>query len=200
MVLALWLAACGAGGNDAGAGGGGRGPGAGGGGGSGSAGGEDPSVAGIVAAHNAARAAVQPAPATPLPPLTWSEAAFEAASAWAANCRFAHNPDRGEFGENIFATSGTATAEAVVASWVSEQRNYDYSTNTCRGECGHYTQVVWRSTTGVGCAAKDCATGSPFGGGSWQLWVCDYTPAGNSGGPVLTARTASFVDPRPAAG
>jgi pathogenesis-related protein 1 len=199
LVLALWLAGCAGSLGDGGAGsGGGESTGAGGGedestGGSGGGGGsgatdpgpiagEDPSVAGIVAAHNAARAAVQPAPATPLPPLSWSDAAFDKASAWASNCHFGHNPDLGDFGENIFATSGVATAREVVQTWVGEAGNYDYATNACRGECGHYTQVVWRSTTSVGCAVKTCTTGSPFDGGTWRLWVCDYAPAGNSGG------------------
>lgn len=192
-VLVLLLASCAGSMSDGGAGGdaaGGDGGGADGGGGSGSSDpgpvtGEDPSVAGIVAAHNAARAAVQPAPATPLPALAWSDAAFDTASAWAANCRFDHNPDRDGFGENIYATSGTATAQDVVASWVSEKSDYDYATNSCRTGllgCGHYSQVVWRSTTSIGCAAKICTSGSPWGAGSWQFWVCNYAPAGNREG------------------
>ena len=150
----------------------------------GQAAGEDASVAGIVNAHNTARAAVQPAPVIPLPALSWSAAAFDKARAWAAGCQWGHNPSLGGFGENIFATSGTTTAQAVVDTWVSEKSNYDYSTDQCRsgGVCGHYTQVVWRATTGVGCAAQTCTSGSPFSGGAWQFWVCDYTPAGNSGG------------------
>jgi hypothetical protein len=70
----------------------------------------------------------------------------------------------------------------VVDAWVSEQSDYDYAADSCRGTCGHYTQVVWRETTGVGCAAQTCTSGSPLGSGGWQLWVCDYTPPGNSGG------------------
>ena len=168
VCLVTTLAGCGAGLNDNG--------------GSGATGEEDPGVAGIVAAHNAARAAVQPAPAAPLAPLTWSAAAFEQARAWAARCQWGHNPTRGSFGENLFATSGDTTSQAVVDTWVSEKSDYDYAANSCSGTCGHYTQVVWSATTGVGCAAQTCTSGSPFGGGSWQFWVCDYTPPGNSGG------------------
>jgi len=144
--------------------------------------GEDPSVMGIVAAHNAVRASVMPVPSTPLPALTWSASAFSTARAWAANCQFAHNAARGNLGENIYATGGTSTAQQVVASWASESANYNYAANSCSGTCGHYTQVVWRTTTSIGCAAQLCTTGSPFGSGSWQLWVCDYSPPGNSGG------------------
>ena len=144
--------------------------------------GEDPGVAGIVAAHNAARAAVSPAPATPMPALTWSSAAFDKARAWAAGCNWSHNPNLGSFGENIFATSASTTGAAVVQSWVSEKANYNYAANSCSGVCGHYTQVVWAATTAVGCAKQRCTTGSPLGGGSWEFWVCDYSPPGNFGG------------------
>ena len=67
----------------------------------------------------------------------------------------------------------------VVAMWASEAKSYDYATNGCSGVCGHYTQVVWRSTTSVGCAIQRCATGSPFGGSTWFFAVCNYVPPGN---------------------
>jgi len=46
-------------------------------------------------------------------------------------------------------------------------------------ECGHCTQIIWKATTGVGCAHVSCTTSSPFGSGIWDYSVCDYTPAGN---------------------
>jgi hypothetical protein len=68
-----------------------------------------------------------------------------------------------------------------VALWAAEAPNYDYATNTCAAGqvCGHYTQLVWRATTQVGCATVQCTTGSPFGGGNWTFTVCDYSPPGN---------------------
>ena len=140
----------------------------------------DPVRKGIVAAHNAARAAVVPAPATALPPMAWSESDAEVARAYAAKCVFAHNPGRGPRGENLYANSGgTKSPAAVVGSWVSEVKNYDYATNRCSGVCGHYTQVVWRESVKVGCAMQRCTANSPFGGGAWDNWVCNYSPAGN---------------------
>jgi pathogenesis-related protein 1 len=140
----------------------------------------DPVLKGIVAAHNAARAAVVPAPATPLPQMQWSESDAEVARAYAAKCVFAHNAARGPRGENLYANSGgTKSPAAVVGSWVSEAKNYTYATNQCSGVCGHYTQVVWRDSVKVGCAMQRCTVNSPFGGGAWDNWVCDYSPAGN---------------------
>ncbi len=143
----------------------------------------DPKLAGMVAAHNAVRAAASPAPASPLTPLQWNDDDAAAAKAWAAQCRFEHNPGRGVRGENIFAAAGQAiTPEKVVKSWAGEAKNYSYATNQCSGTCGHYTQVVWADTTHLGCAAQTCTSGSPFGsgaGGAWELWVCDYSPPGN---------------------
>lgn len=143
---------------------------------------ETGSLVGITAAHNQARASVMPAPSTAIPPLTWSESVAATAQAWASRCQFGHNPDS-PYGENIFASSGQTPADAVVADWVAEKKNYDYAANRCSGgTCGHYTQVVWAKSLRLGCAVQNCTKNSPFGGGSWQLWVCGYDPPGNFGG------------------
>ncbi|WP_426755724.1 CAP domain-containing protein [Myxococcus sp. Y35] len=138
----------------------------------------------MVTAHNLARSRAQPAPRPALPPLAWSAEAARKAASWAKACRFEHNPDRGDFGENLAAaTPGAWNTSQVVKSWADEAADYDYRRNTCKkGKvCGHYTQVVWRKTTAVGCATVMCNKNSPFGAQfpTWQLWVCNYTPPGN---------------------
>lgn len=138
----------------------------------------------MVAAHNRARAQAQPTPRPPLLPLIWSAEAAKKAASWAKECRFEHNPNRGEFGENLAAaTPGAWTTPDVVKSWADEAVDYDYAKKTCRkGKvCGHYTQVVWRTTTAVGCATVMCNKNSPFGAQfpTWQNWVCNYAPPGN---------------------
>jgi hypothetical protein len=141
-----------------------------------------------LAAHNAVRAGAMPAPSPPLPPLGWSAPAAQVAATWAAGCTFSHNSARGNYGENIFANTGsTATPADVVRSWASEAANYTYATNSCAvgKSCGHYTQIVWGATTAVGCATRVCTTNCPFSrciNGSWNFSVCDYSPPGNSGG------------------
>lgn len=134
-----------------------------------------------VTAHNAVRAAVSnPVPATSLPDVTWNQSAANLASDWAARCDFMHR-DPNTLGENIFASTNSRTPTQVVNSWAAEKANYTYATNSCAvGQaCGHYTQIVWRASTGIGCATQTCTTGSPFGSGAWSFTVCNYAPAGN---------------------
>jgi hypothetical protein len=149
----------------------------------------DPLVASLLSLHNAARASAAPAPSPALPKLGWSDAAARAAQAWADRCDWGHDPslDALQMGQNIFAVGSTvpvaATPADAVGSWVGEAADYHYATNTCNpGKvCGHYTAVVWRSTTSVGCGHRTCTTGSPFGAGYpyWDFWVCNYAPPGN---------------------
>jgi pathogenesis-related protein 1 len=131
---------------------------------------EDGSLArDMLAAHNAVRAKVG------VPPLVWSEKLAAAAQEWAdtliAQRRFEHRPNSSH-GENLFRLDGgRATPRNVVERWASEQANFNYKSNRCKGECGHYTQIVWRSTKEVGCAVAR--------GGGREVWVCEYAPPGN---------------------
>lgn len=141
---------------------------------------EDPRLAGVLSAHNQVRAGATPAPATPLRPLAWSEDDAQVARAYAEKCTFAHNPNRGPRGENLYAATASTPIADVVTSWAGEAASYDYASGKCSGMCGHYTQLVWADTTHVGCAVKACTTNSPFSGrASWELWVCNYSPPGN---------------------
>ena len=44
--------------------------------------------------------------------------------------------------------------------------------------CGHYTQVVWRNTTEIGCGVATCKEGAL----TWDIWICNYAPPGNIAG------------------
>jgi len=110
-----------------------------------------------------------------VPPLVWSERLAARAQDWAntllARRAFSHRPNS-RYGENLFEITGASASPAqVVANWASESRNYDYNANSCRGVCGHYTQIVWRDTKEVGCAVAR--------GGGREVWVCNYDPPGN---------------------
>ncbi|XP_048134203.1 pathogenesis-related protein PR-1-like [Rhodamnia argentea] len=126
----------------------------------------------FLAPHNVARAAVR------MPPLVWDPSLVGYARQWAfqrrRDCALRHS--NGPYGENIFWGSGTGWSPGqAVAAWASERRWYDYKSNGCsRGQmCGHYTQIVWRSTKRVGCTVEVCSSG----GGTFM--VCEYDPPGN---------------------
>lgn len=123
----------------------------------------------MLAAHNEVRARLD------VPPLRWSNRLAASAQDWAVRLleegQFYHRPHP-VFGENLFEiTGGRASADMVVSDWAGEARDYSYRANTCRGVCGHYTQIIWNSTREVGCAvARDQ---------SREVWVCNYDPPGN---------------------
>ncbi len=130
-------------------------------------------------AHNEVRANAEPVPRPPLAPLAWDDGLADVASSWAEGCRFVHSQGTG-LGENLYVASWAASLEEAVDSWASEDAYYDYASNSCQPGmmCGHYTQIVWRTTERVGCGYADCPAveGVNFGG---RLWVCNYDPPGN---------------------
>jgi len=140
-------------------------------------------LCGMTAQHNQARANVDPVPTTPLPSMAWDATVAAAAQTWADQCNFSHNT--AGYGQNLYASAGSGppTPATVVTSWASEVSSYNYSANTCSGTCGHYTQVVWRNSTLLGCGVKACSTNTPFGSQfpNWYIVVCNYSPAGNNG-------------------
>ena len=89
------------------------------------------------------------------------------------DCNLVHSG--GPYGENLAEGSGTFTATTAVNLWVAEKTYYTYSTNTCASGhvCGHYTQVVWRTSTQIGCARVQCTNNG------WWFVICSYYPPGN---------------------
>jgi uncharacterized protein YkwD len=132
----------------------------------------------FVDAHNDARAAATPPPPAPLPPMQWKDELAAFATDWALGCVFEHSG--GPYGENLALFSAPSTTPAdVVEAWASEVADYDYARKRCApgAQCGHYTQVVWRDSTGVGCGVAACDGVIGFGAG--MLFVCSYDPPGN---------------------
>ncbi|MCI0569228.1 MAG: CAP domain-containing protein [Myxococcaceae bacterium] len=133
----------------------------------------------FLAAHNRVRSDARPTPTPALSALTWSPTLASHARQWAERCTFTHST--GDLGENLFAASGgTWEPEDVVQVWAGESARYDLASNGCSDPegCGHYTQLVWRATTEVGCGHATCDTPSPVGS-PWRFWVCNYASAGN---------------------
>lgn len=151
----------------------------------------------LLAQHNQVRSSAVPSAAN-MSRLVWDAKLESVAQNWAAQCNFAHNPNRGsayaalstnagQVGENIYVTTGTRASalsgtNAATALWASEVSDYTHASNSCAAGkvCGHYTQLVWANTRRVGCAIQLCPTviGLPNFTNA-QLLVCDYNPAGN---------------------
>lgn len=122
--------------------------------------------------HNAARKAVG------VGPLVWNNSLASYAANYTnmmkEHCTLEENPD-GPLGENLFwAPSEGYTAKDAVADWVSERTWYMVAFNSCHVTkvCHHYTQVVWKKSVWLGCAAVRCVSGA-------VLISCNYSPKGN---------------------
>lgn len=60
----------------------------------------------------------------------------------------------GAYGENL--AEGYANATASIEAWGNEASQYDFSSGDFSESTGHFTQLVWKATTAVGCGRKFC--------------------------------------------
>ena len=92
-------------------------------------------------------------------------------------CDFQHSG--GPYGENL--ALGCANATSCVEAWGNERGEYDFSKGDFGEATGHFTQLVWKDTTSVGCGARLCGGGDDKNDGSARGWylVCEYWPRGN---------------------
>jgi pathogenesis-related protein 1 len=71
--------------------------------------------------------------------------------------------------------------DGVIDAWASEAYYYDYATNksnTLGKPVGHYTQIIWKNTTKVGCG-KAIAKKFEFNNVYYEIQVCRYSLPGN---------------------
>ncbi|MDY0042555.1 MAG: CAP domain-containing protein [Desulforhabdus sp.] len=124
------------------------------------------------------------------PAVTWSDTIAANAQDWANSCPSGHSSTG--YGENMAAGSyGYAlTPQNVVDLWYAEEPLYDYNNPGYSPDTGHFTQVVWKSTTQIGCGCKTGCTG-----GYWSVCVCQYNPRGN----VTTQFAENVLPPVPGA-
>lgn len=137
--------------------------------------------------------------------MSWSDSLAATAQSWAnmqltrgacaVEAMLSHSPAAlaRTVGENVALMPTTFGSADAVSMWVAEADCYNYAAGTCastcrytyRGldiqanTCGHYTQVVWNTSTEVGCAVADCPHRAGYADSS--VWVCQYTPPGNTG-------------------
>lgn len=134
----------------------------------------------ITAAHNRERASLG------IARLVWSEKLAGEAAVWARHLSevgyLAHSEDEPDdpdpSGENLWAgTRDSYSVEQMIDFWTAERAHFHpgrFPDNSDTGEIediGHYTQVIWRGTTKVGCAIAD--------NGQDEYLVCRYHEGGN---------------------
>ncbi|XP_022075746.2 Golgi-associated plant pathogenesis-related protein 1-like isoform X2 [Acanthochromis polyacanthus] len=82
-----------------------------------------------------------------------------------------------EDGENVFFMSSSkpikATGKEAVDSWYSEIKDYDWNNPGFQSNTGHFTQVVWKSSTELGVGVGVTTDGNTL------FVVGQYRPPGN---------------------
>lgn len=138
---------------------------------------DDPGFqADALAAHNVERRLVG------VQSLVWSTKLAEEAQAWANELArkggLQHAPQRAH-GENLWTnTANRRTVGSMIGGWSIEKNYYipgarhpNVSKTGDWHAVGHYTQMVWYSTTQVGCAVSRA--------NNRDFLVCRYAPIGN---------------------
>lgn len=138
----------------------------------------------VVAAHNVERARMGMAP------LAWDDTLVAGAAVYAQQMAstgmFQHSnrQARRGIGENLWmGTHGAFSIEAMVGGWAAEKRYFvpgTFPNNSRTGnweDVGHYTQMIWPTTTRVGCAIASTPR--------VDYLVCRYASAGNMDGRRL---------------
>jgi uncharacterized protein YkwD len=134
----------------------------------------------LLAAHNRERDTAG------LPLLKWDDRLMASSRGWAEHLQRigtlvhyeSHPKDPDPEGENLWAgTRGYYSPEAMVGLWIAEKKHFKpglFPRNSKTGrvdDVGHYTQVMWRSTTHVGCAVS--------ANRKEEFLVCRYSEGGN---------------------
>jgi hypothetical protein len=135
----------------------------------------------LLLAHNRERAAVG------APPLRWDPNLAASAASYGPQLarlgRLVHSPRDARPGqrENLaMDLSFRATPEDLVGLWLAEKRLFTpglfpaVSRTGNWNDVAHYTQMIWKGTTHVGCAIHEA--------NGWDYLICRYSPPGNADG------------------
>jgi hypothetical protein len=145
-----------------------------------------------------------------VPPLNWSADLAKNAQDWVKGCHTSKDSNGNDFfchqskqfgcgtdpsyqyGENLSFGYPTQSGKEAVDLWYCEISAYLNDPGIRGGTVygcdnnpnkvtGHFTQVVWRGSSKLGCAQNTCSLGRNSG----TLWACEYDPAGNDLGASL---------------
>lgn len=141
----------------------------------------DPVSQQLLNAHNRERALVG------APPLQWDPSLARSAISYgptlAALGGLQHSPRASRPGqrENLWRGSAHAYLPAqMVGTWIAEKRYFRpgiFPAVSATGnwlDVSHYTQMIWRTTTRIGCGV--------YRSRQWDYLICRYSPPGNADG------------------
>ncbi|MGZ8286036.1 MAG: CAP domain-containing protein [Allosphingosinicella sp.] len=132
----------------------------------------------LLAVHNRERAAMGARP------LAWDSGLAAAAAAYGPSLerlgKLAHSAQatRPGQGENLWmGTRDAYELEEMAGGWAAERSLFRpgifpiVSTSGNWSDVGHYTQMIWKGTSRVGCAVHKSR--------KWDFLICRYSPQGN---------------------
>ncbi|KAI2649064.1 Cysteine-rich secretory protein LCCL domain-containing 1 [Labeo rohita] len=147
----------------------------------------------ILDLHNKLRGKVYPQ-ASNMEYMVWDTELERSAQEWAETCLWEHGPAGllPQIGQNLGVHWGRyRPPTSHVQAWYDEVKDYSFPYPqecnphcpfTCSGPvCTHYTQLVWATSSRIGCAINVCYNMNVWG----QIWakavylVCNYSPKGN---------------------
>uniref|UniRef100_A0A8C2CP66 Cysteine-rich secretory protein LCCL domain containing 1a n=1 Tax=Cyprinus carpio TaxID=7962 RepID=A0A8C2CP66_CYPCA len=147
----------------------------------------------ILDLHNKLRGQVYP-PASNMEYMVWDTELERSAQEWAETCLWEHGPAGllPQIGQNLGVHWGRyRPPTSHVQAWYDEVKDYSFPYPQecnphcpfrCSGPvCTHYTQLVWATSSRIGCAINVCYNMNVWG----QIWakavylVCNYSPKGN---------------------
>jgi hypothetical protein len=117
-----------------------------------------------------------------VPDLIWDNNLAQKAQSWADTKPMGHSTALGAFkwpdgyGENMRMKCPSCSPKEAMDWWYAEKAKYNAANPMASmGAASHYTQVVWKGSTHVGCGKVKM---NAFGCNGEQ-WVCQYKPMGN---------------------
>ncbi|KAL5086769.1 hypothetical protein Trisim1_008680 [Trichoderma cf. simile WF8] len=133
------------------------------------------------------------------PDLAWDTTLAGYAQTIAEGCVFAHDMTQGGggYGQNLASWGSTGDIDdlqlesarrGITDQWYNDEtENWTFfgldnpPSGSNLDAWGHFTQLVWKSSTKVGCYTAKCPAGTVLSMPSWYT-VCNYGPPGNFGG------------------
>lgn len=112
--------------------------------------------------------------------LVWNDTLADSARRWSEGCVFEHSDS--DAGENL--ANGYANTTQSIEAWALERMKYNYNKPGFDDDTGHFTQLVWASTSSVGCGRTACDDEDNDDDDDDDKLrgvyvVCEYWPKGN---------------------